>query len=144
MLFAETDAGFKNGRSTHSYIIRNKQGRKIFQRSFYHFEERSVEAEIHSIVKLLQKISELGYSKVEIRTDCKAIVTAVNSGRSSKNVDVDYLLFLLKTNSCTLVHVPRNQNKDCDTNCRDVFKLSNMTNARLGVRKRKTRYKHCK
>lgn len=118
---AITDASVKGGRSTHSYILQTWEGKIIKERKFTGLADRSTEAEMNTIEALLKYCLDKGFTKIKIYTDCKPIVEAVNDGKN-KNMDITYLVYLLKQTNSKLRWVKRDKVSRCDYNCRNVFK----------------------
>lgn len=116
-MIAETDASLKDGYSTHSFWLKDWKGKTLFEKRFNGIETKSTEAELHTIIKLLQFINEREMVKVRIYTDCKHIVDATTNINKGK-IDVTYLKHLLKITNSKLIWTPRDNNKRCDENCK--------------------------
>ena len=112
-LFAHSDASFKNGISTHSYILRTYSGRKIKETSYVGYESDSMKAEIDSLVKLLNYCAAKDYRGLKIYSDCKHVVDACYD-RCDLKLDITYLKHMLKKTKSKLKWKPREFNSEAD------------------------------
>ena len=120
-MFAHSDASWKNGISTHSYILRTKSGRKVKKISYVGYEEDSMKAEIDSLVKCLNDCAANKYYGLVIYTDCKNIVDACYNKCKLKN-DITYLKHMLKKTRSELTWKPRSRNKEADRSARNLMR----------------------
>lgn len=93
-----TDAGHKNGVSSHGFIIKDWQGKVYLKKSFTGNEDDSLKSEMASIVSALNWVGS-NYKCVKreprIYTDSLIIYEAVN-GIKNHGIDVTYLKHMLK------------------------------------------------
>lgn len=70
-----TDAGFKDGLSTHNWLIFDKNtGKRVKRLSFKANEETSMKAELRTINSVLQYLMRRDVGDLTINTDCKQLV----------------------------------------------------------------------
>lgn len=122
MIFAHTDTSLKNGVSTHSYILRTYSGKKLKEVIYVSHETNTIQAEMDSIVKLLNWCSSKKINKIRVYTDSKRIVNAVNSEYEYK-FDVSYLKHMLNKTESVIKWKPRTRNIEADRLCRKHMKV---------------------
>lgn len=84
-----TDAGWKDGVSTHHWrIINEENGIVEKRRSFKSTEENSQKAELQTLNSLLQYLSQRDKGDVTIYTDCYANVALFNNPTDRNDINV--------------------------------------------------------
>lgn len=113
---AYTDASFKSGQCAgHGFVIKRK-GKVLYERRYSSNEDNSVQAELNTIIKLLQFAIEKDLKNIRIRTDYKNFVKLSKRNRVSYrgNIDCRYLYLLLKQTNSKIEWVSRDKNELCD------------------------------
>ena len=82
-LEAYTDAGFKDGVSTHHWRIITETGWNTKRRSFKGSETDSNKAELQSIISLVQYLNKKDMIGVTIYTDSQYVVNLLNGNNES-------------------------------------------------------------
>lgn len=119
MIYAHTDMSLNRRRkvSTHTYILRTYKGRKLKEVTYISNETDTVQAEMDSIVKLLNWCNGKKMSGIRIYTDNSSIVNAVN-GIYNHKFDVSYLKHMLRITDSKLKWKSRRKNSEADRLCK--------------------------
>lgn len=148
-----TDASIKEGRSAHYYTIKPKVkkhirkcgkesvwGSEMRTKSFISFYDDVTKAEMYSIETGLIAARERGLKRVLVTTDCKDIVSFVKGDVITKNEslnrEVNIIKKLLKEVNGEISFMTRDNNKEADKGCRDVWVDSKMRFRNRKQRKR--------
>lgn len=100
-----TDAGFKNGVSTHHWRVFDTKGKLIKRRSFRALEEDCNKAELQTINSVIQWLYKKNIDNVNIHTDSMYCVKLLSNSSASdehelisptEKSDIDFLKFQMK------------------------------------------------
>ena len=100
-----TDAGYKNGMSSHGFIAKHWNGTVIASRSFSGNEDSPIKSEMTSIVTAINWVNSLKKipkRRIRIYTDCLYIYETVE-GIREHDIDVTYLKHQLKRINAKLI-----------------------------------------
>ncbi|MBR2741403.1 reverse transcriptase-like protein, partial [Candidatus Saccharibacteria bacterium] len=86
-------------------------------------------AEYYGLKEGIEQALELGYKKVNFKSDCLMMVNQMNGIFQVKNKDLmqvhnDVLKLLEKLDSFSFTHVPRSQNEEADAEVNKVIDMN--------------------
>ena len=118
-----TDAGFKDGVSTHHWRIidEDRKDYVVKRRTFKGYEVDSYKAEIQTINSALQYIEKKNFKNFTLYTDCQSFVNEVNG--ESEKLDIKLIQLKMKVYNIKIAWVPREtkQIKLADHYCSELM-----------------------
>ena len=125
-----TDGGSRGnpGPSGLGYYIIDQDGKEIKRGGEFLGMSNSRLAEYYGLKEGIEQAIELGYKKVNFKSDCLLMVNQMNGIYQVKNKDLmqvhtDILKLLEKLDSFSFTHVPRSMNEEADAEVNKVIDL---------------------
>ena len=126
-----TDGGSRGnpGPSGLGYYIVDQNGKEIKRGGEFLGMSNSRLAEYYGLKEGIEQALELGYKKVNFKSDCLMMVNQMNGIFQVKNKDLmqvhnDVLKLLEKLDSFSFTHVPRSQNEEADAEVNKVIDMN--------------------
>ncbi len=126
-----TDGGSRGnpGPSGLGYYIVDQDGKEIKRGGEFLGMSNSRLAEYYGLKEGVEQAIEMGYKKVNFKSDCLMMVNQMNGIYQVKNKDLmqvhsDILKLLEKLDSFSFTHVPRSQNEEADAEVNKVIDIN--------------------